>query len=1332
MIKSLKRNDIRYTPFIANKSWNSQNQRFEDLISWQSGSESGSLFLTFFDYGDGTQMSAVSSAFSSAIAYQQQDADFLKFRIGKEITGSTFYSLGSQYYNSENNPVNIDDSYQSLVYNTSKNLYYKESENPTQIFGLESLDPSKVNRTLPKQISVFNVPINKFGEKIEPNSVKINHDLPIGHVSIIDDGNNNLKVSGSSFASIQTANYNCVSASILHDKLTQTYNGNPRSASVSTVPYNLNVSTTYNGSPNPPTNVGTYNVFSEISDGYYCGTKTDIFTINKIQASLIVTSVSNVYDGNRHDVSVSTTPSGLNYNIIYRKDGLSISDPIGVGVYLATVTINDSNYFGTSTGTSTITAPVSNISFNNINDLTYGDVWEITPIVKDIINNKPIKLSITSGNEFAKIKGIPGNQTIDLNPSKVATSLGSVIVTADTVPSSTPVSRTFTISPKKINLNGVVSATNRNYQAANTTVNINNENLSLKSNLGIVVEDIPFVNITGPSTATMSDDSIGTKKTVTFTSYALTGTNSSKYQLVQPLITVEIFNNISLIGTNGTFDGNFYFISDFQNLSNLPNNFTVDWYKSGNKIASEKYINRTQKYADGNFPKDVGTYQLTITDNSNGVGALPNQSFTVQIIQNHVSSVTLENPDKFYTQFKNEIILFKDKTNTVKSFEDEISSPVVSYISFRNRNGVINKHYNYNNLVKFSFISGSPATEYSFPTIKPTVSGVYKLITKIESQNLYYNDNNSNWKIGDFIYIIVKDVNETSPLSDVLESNTVSSKYNLRKYFDPYTLPTWTTVAGSSANLIKDKFNNYLNQYNKNYLGINLTGAGGGSLKFNNYTSTEKNIEIAYYNVDSLLSPKQYSFAPKNSNLLSFAGNLASTNKVIQRGIFYVPTDSYTFKFKFTNIRLTTLILYINEGEVFASEVDDTTVETDRKQGPGNYTSVTPNVKSDEVTLTLDHGYHKFEFSFEKRSPYSSYNILVDRLLNTLGIEWVSNSTPNIGGGSGASIGFILPSQYIIDKDLQNVKFVVGKSGKGNIPDPIKKTLVYSFNITNNTPSKEMQFVLNGTQASGIDSSIISNASVANGGTVKSDNNVITVETNGWDKQLYYEVLKKPNGSDAECKIKFIFPTTFNNTVEIYQTVNSSIDNGGNTYMITGSFTTPQYSFLDMIAGGGESINMDSSGIPTYDNYGTASILDTSYEGKLFTTTGTYTDIQRDYYNIFQNPKPYYVTSNIWDIYQRQFYPSNPNIFAGNYGNNIPIGYNDAINGKSGLYTNDDPVGGSSVDLSVSDVFFKKYGRGGDNTNPNGMRGNYVITGSNLLYEIYLNGSSIYNVDTIT
>jgi len=199
MIKSLKRNDIRSTPFIANKSWDSQNQTFDNTINWQSGSQSGSLFLTFFDYEDGTQMSQISSAFSSAISYQQQDDDFLRFRIGQEITGTTFYSTSSKYYNQSANPTNIDGTYQLLVYNTTKNMFYKETANPTQIFGLESLNPIDVNRTLPKQIYVFNVPQNKFGEKVVPNSIEINHKLSDGNYTIIDDGNSNLIVKNTIF-----------------------------------------------------------------------------------------------------------------------------------------------------------------------------------------------------------------------------------------------------------------------------------------------------------------------------------------------------------------------------------------------------------------------------------------------------------------------------------------------------------------------------------------------------------------------------------------------------------------------------------------------------------------------------------------------------------------------------------------------------------------------------------------------------------------------------------------------------------------------------------------------------------------------------------------------------------------------------------------------------------------------------------------------------------------------------------------------------------------------------------------------------------------------------
>ena len=335
MIKSLKRNDIRSTPFVANKSWNSQNQTFDNTISWQSGSQSGSLFLSFVDYKDGTQL----SLHSSSIAYQQQDPDFLRFRIGQEITGTTFYPTSSKYYDSSVNPTNIDGTYQGLVYNTLKNLFYKETANPTQIFGLESLNPVDVNRTLTKQINVFNVPQNKFGEKIVPNSIEIKQQLDDGHFVVIDDGNTNLKLSGSHFVDVQNAMYNCVSAIINVTDTSAIYNGFPKSASVTTNPSDLITITTYNGSETPPTDVGTYTILSTIWDGYYCGSTGSTFTINKATASITVTDVDVTYDGESHFANVTTNPPGLDCDIVYTLSDVTVKAPINVGRYTVTATI---------------------------------------------------------------------------------------------------------------------------------------------------------------------------------------------------------------------------------------------------------------------------------------------------------------------------------------------------------------------------------------------------------------------------------------------------------------------------------------------------------------------------------------------------------------------------------------------------------------------------------------------------------------------------------------------------------------------------------------------------------------------------------------------------------------------------------------------------------------------------------------------------------------------------------------------------------------------------------------------------------------------------------
>ena len=54
MIKSLNRDDIQVTPFVAKKLWNPTNIDATDLILWMSGSLSGSISHIYIDYGDGT------------------------------------------------------------------------------------------------------------------------------------------------------------------------------------------------------------------------------------------------------------------------------------------------------------------------------------------------------------------------------------------------------------------------------------------------------------------------------------------------------------------------------------------------------------------------------------------------------------------------------------------------------------------------------------------------------------------------------------------------------------------------------------------------------------------------------------------------------------------------------------------------------------------------------------------------------------------------------------------------------------------------------------------------------------------------------------------------------------------------------------------------------------------------------------------------------------------------------------------------------------------------------------------------------------------------------
>jgi hypothetical protein len=61
--------------------------------------------------------------------------------------------------------------------------------------------------------------------------------------------------------------------------LTQTYDGNPKSAAATTLPAGFTVAFTYDGSPFPPTTVGTYQVIGSVVDADYFGSATNAFVI---------------------------------------------------------------------------------------------------------------------------------------------------------------------------------------------------------------------------------------------------------------------------------------------------------------------------------------------------------------------------------------------------------------------------------------------------------------------------------------------------------------------------------------------------------------------------------------------------------------------------------------------------------------------------------------------------------------------------------------------------------------------------------------------------------------------------------------------------------------------------------------------------------------------------------------------------------------------------------------------------------------------------------------------------------------------------------------------
>jgi hypothetical protein len=82
------------------------------------------------------------------------------------------------------------------------------------------------------------------------------------------------------------------SATVTLGNLNQLYTGSAISVTASTTPPGLTVSLTYNGSPNAPTNAGSYTVIGVISDPNYYGIATNTLVVGAAPQGFTAGSVS--------------------------------------------------------------------------------------------------------------------------------------------------------------------------------------------------------------------------------------------------------------------------------------------------------------------------------------------------------------------------------------------------------------------------------------------------------------------------------------------------------------------------------------------------------------------------------------------------------------------------------------------------------------------------------------------------------------------------------------------------------------------------------------------------------------------------------------------------------------------------------------------------------------------------------------------------------------------------------------------------------------------------------------------------------------------------------
>ena len=118
-------------------------------------------------------------------------------------------------------------------------------------------------------------------------------------------------------------------AAVVLDRLSQTYDGTARVVTATTIPAGLGVALTYNGSPQPPTNAGTYTVVGTVSDATYQGGALGALVVHPSPVTPTVTLNDKVYDG----TVAAATLASRSLSGVWGDDEVSLGDSGAAGAF---------------------------------------------------------------------------------------------------------------------------------------------------------------------------------------------------------------------------------------------------------------------------------------------------------------------------------------------------------------------------------------------------------------------------------------------------------------------------------------------------------------------------------------------------------------------------------------------------------------------------------------------------------------------------------------------------------------------------------------------------------------------------------------------------------------------------------------------------------------------------------------------------------------------------------------------------------------------------------------------------------------------------------------